>query len=117
MKMLYKIIISRGTINITSNHSKLMKNGRFEFKNSFTMRIRLLIRKEEKVAYFERVKPITLINEAIHIRKEITQLNSTAKMYILLFNIIDHCRFLMTDNPDLKVSILTTAAMLTICNV
>ncbi len=76
----------------------------FKYENIIGLHIRTgnTTNRQEKVAYFERVKPITLINEAIHIRKEITQLNSTAKMYILLFNIIDHCRFLMTDNPDLK---------------
>lgn len=38
----------KSTVYITSNHSKLMKNGCFKFKNCFTMRIRLLLRKEEK---------------------------------------------------------------------
>ena len=50
------------------------------------------------------------MNETNHIREKITQLNSTAKMYMPLFYIKDHCRFLMTDNPDLKASLSTKYA-------
>ena len=69
MKMLYKIMISRGTINITSNHSKLMKNGCFEFKNSFTMRIRLLIKTEKEIP-FQYMKCIDMLVEEDLVREK-----------------------------------------------
>ena len=79
----------------------------FKYENIIGLHIRTgnTTNRQEKYAPFERVKSITLINEAIHIREEIIQLNSTAKMYLLLFYIKDHCRFLMTDNPVLKASL------------
>ena len=79
----------------------------FKYENIIGLHIRTgnTTNRKDKYAPFERVKPITLINEAIHIREEIAQLNSTAKVYLLLFNIKDHCRFLMTDNPALKASL------------
>ena len=79
----------------------------FKYENIIGLHIRTgnTTNRKDKYAPFERVKPITLINEVIHIREEITQLNSTAKVYLLLFDIKDHCRFLMTDNPALKASL------------
>ena len=76
----------------------------FKYENIIGLHIRTgnTKNRQERYAPFERVKPRTLINEAIHIRVEIIQLNSTTKMYMLLFDIKDHCRFLMTDNPALK---------------
>ncbi len=61
----------------------------FKYENIIGLHIRTgnTTNRQEKYAPFERVKPITLINEAIRIREEITLLKSTAKMYILLFNI------------------------------
>ena len=78
----------------------------FKYENIIGLHIRTgnTTNRQEKVTYFERVKPRTLINEAVHIREEIIQMNNTAKMYMLLFSFIHHCRFLMTDNPALKAA-------------
>ena len=67
----------------------------FKYENIIGLHIRTgnTTNRQEKYAPFERVKPITLINEAIRIREEITLLKSTAKI------------FLMTDNPVLKASL------------
>ncbi len=58
----------------------------FKYENIIGLHIRTgnTTNRQEKYAPFERVKPITLINEAIHIREEIIQLNSTANMYMPL---------------------------------
>ena len=76
----------------------------FKYENIIGLHIRTgnTTNRQEKYAPFESMKPITLINEAIHIREEIIQLNSTAKMYFVALYNRDHCSFLMTDNPDLK---------------
>ena len=61
----------------------------FKHENIIGLHIRTgnTTNRQEKYAPFESMKPITLINEAIQIREEIIQLYSTAKMYMLLFNI------------------------------
>ena len=58
----------------------------FKYENIIGLHIRTgnTTNRQEKYAPFESLKPITLINEAIHIREEIIQLNSTAKMYMPL---------------------------------